>query len=235
MMPQVMGAAIKGCGSSMAGQIIKSETEAEAAPRKLSREARRSQLIEAMIETLATRGYARTTLTEVAKQAGLSHGLVNFHFETKEKLLAETLMFLAEEYRLNWTAALERAGDRPAAQLDALLRADFNPAICTPARLSAWCSFWGEAQSRPMYQDRCGSNDAAYIARLQDICAALTAEGGYPGTPARTARALRVTVEGVWLDLMTMTGPYHRDEALATVHAVAAAFFPGHFGEDGLI
>ena len=68
----------------MAGQIIKSETEAEAAPRKLSREARRSQLIEAMIETLATRGYARTTLTEVAKQAGLSHGLVNFHFETKK-------------------------------------------------------------------------------------------------------------------------------------------------------
>ena len=127
MMPQVMGAAIKGYGASMAGQIIKSETEAETAPRKLSREARRSQLIEAMIETLATRGYARTTLTEVAKQAGLSHGLVNFHFETKEKLLAETLMFLAEEYRLNWTAALERAGDRPAAQLDAFAAGRLQP------------------------------------------------------------------------------------------------------------
>lgn len=217
----------------MTGQVIKPETDV--APRKLSREARRSQLIEATIETLAARGYARTTLTEVARQAGLSHGLVNFHFETKEKLLAETLMFLAEEYRLNWTAALEQAGDRPAAQLDALLRADFNPAICTPARLSAWCSFWGEAQSRPLYQDRCGSNDAAYIQRLEDICAALTAEGMYPGIPARTARALRVTVEGVWLDLMTMTGPYQRSEALATVHAVAAAFFPRHFGEDGLL
>ncbi|MEY3307488.1 MAG: hypothetical protein RLZZ413_1526 [Pseudomonadota bacterium] len=217
----------------MTGQVIKPETDV--APRKLSREARRSQLIEATIETLAARGYARTTLTEVARQAGLSHGLVNFHFETKEKLLAETLMFLAEEYRLNWTAALDLAGEKPAAQLDALLRADFNPAICTPARLSAWCSFWGEAQSRPLYQDRCGSNDAAYIQRLEDICAALTAEGMYPGIPARTARALRVTVEGVWLDLMTMTGPYQRSEALATVHAVAAAFFPRHFGEDGLL
>ena len=230
-----MGEAIKGYESSMAGHVIKSDTETEVVPRKLSREARRSQLIEATIETLSARGYARTTLTEVARQAGLSHGLVNFHFETKEKLLAETLMFLAEEYRLNWTAALERVGDKPAAQLDALLRADFNPAICTPARLSAWCSFWGEAQSRPMYQDRCGSNDEAYIRQLEQICAALTAEGGYPGHPARTARALRVTVEGVWLDLMTMTGPYHRDEALATVQAVAAAFFPRHFGEDGLI
>jgi AcrR family transcriptional regulator len=206
----------------------------EPAPRKLSREARRTQLIEATIETLATRGYARTTLTEVAKVAGLSHGLVNFHFETKEKLLGETLVYIAEEYRQNWTTALANSAPDPASQLDAMLRADFNPVICTPSRLSAWCSFWGEAQSRPMYQERCGSNDEAYIRRLEDICSALVVEGGYPGTPSRIARALRVTVEGVWLDLMTMTAPYQRDEALATVLACAAAFFPRHFTESGL-
>ena len=67
-------------------------------PRKEPRAVRRSQLIEATIETLALRGYARTTLTEVARVAGLSHGLVNFHFDNKEKLLAETLAYLAEEY-----------------------------------------------------------------------------------------------------------------------------------------
>ena len=203
-------------------------------PRKLSREARRSQLIEATIETLATRGYARTTLTEVANLAGLSHGLVNFHFHTKEKLLAETLLFLAEEYRLNWTTALGEAGPSHAARLDAMLRADFNPSICTAARLSAWCSFWGEAQCRPMYQENCASKDDAYIRELESICGALAAEGGYAGTPARTARVLRVTVEGVWLDLMTMTAPYARDEALKTVFACATAFFPHHFNENGL-
>nr|WP_277604979.1 TetR family transcriptional regulator C-terminal domain-containing protein [Fertoeibacter niger] len=201
----------------------------------MSREARRTQLIEATIETLATRGYARTTLTEVAQQAGLSHGLVNFHFQTKEGLLTETLLYLAEEYRQNWLAALEAAPKDPASQLDALLRADFNPAICTPARLSAWCSFWGEAQSRPMYQERCGSNDEDYNRRLEAICAALLAEGGYPGNPARIARVLRVTIEGVWLDLMTMNHPYSHTEAQATVYACATAFFPGHFGEDGLL
>jgi TetR/AcrR family transcriptional repressor of bet genes len=207
----------------------------EAVPRKLSREARRTQLIEATIETLAARGYARTTLTDVAKVAGLSHGLVNFHFETKEKLLTETLLYLAEEYRQNWTNALEAAAPQPAAQLDALLRADFNPSLCTPNRLSAWCGFWGEAQSRPLYQERCGSNDAAYIRKMEEVCAALVAEGRYPGTPTRIARALRVTIEGVWLDLITVTEPYGHDEAQATVFAVAAAFFPKHFTEQGLI
>lgn len=208
---------------------------AEPVPRKLSRAARRAQLIEATIETLATRGYARTTLTEVAKVAGLSHGLVNFHFETKEKLLTETLLYLAEEYRQNWTGALDAAAPQPASQLDALLRADFNPSLCTPNRLSAWCGFWGEAQSRPLYQERCGSNDAAYIRKMEEVCAALVAEGRYPGTPTRIARALRVTIEGVWLDLITVTEPYGHDEAQATVFAVAAAFFPKHFNEQGLI
>jgi TetR/AcrR family transcriptional repressor of bet genes len=207
----------------------------ETPPRKMSRETRRGQLIESTIETLATRGYARTTLTEVARTAGLSHGLVNFHFETKEKLLSETLAYLAEEYRLNWLSYLEKAGPDPAAQLAALLLADFNPGICTPARLSAWCSFWGEAQSRPLYQVQCGSNDDAYNDRMEGICAHLIAEGGYNGIPARVARVLRVTVEGVWLDMMTMSAPYSVQEAQATVHTCAAAIFPRHFTDQGLI
>ena len=210
-------------------------TSAEPQPRKMSRESRRAQLIESTIETLALRGYARTTLTEVARTAGLSHGLVNFHFETKEKLLSETLAYLAEEYRLNWLSYLEAAGEDPAAQLAALLLADFNATICTPAKLSAWCSFWGEAQSRPLYQVQCGSNDDAYNDRLEAIIARLIAEGGYTGNPVRIARVLRVTIEGVWLDMMTMSPPYTVEEGLATVHTCAAAFFPRHFSVAGLI
>ena len=200
-------------------------------PRKQPRDARRSQLIEATIETMARHGYARTTLTQVAKTAGLSHGLVNFHFQTKEKLLIETLLFLAEEYRLNWTGALAAAGPSAPDQLRALLRADFNPAICAPARLSAWCGFWGEAQSRPIYQERCGANDEEYNIRLEEICERMNAEHGYRVNPLRVARVLRVVTEGVWLDLMTMTSPYDLQEAEATVMTAAAAFFPRHFGE----
>ena len=202
--------------------------------RKLSRDARRTQLMDATIEVLAQRGYARTTLTEVANRAGLSHGLVNFHFQTKEKLLSETLLYLAEEYRQNWILALDKAGSSAARQLDALIRADFNPDICTSAKLSAWCSFWGEAQSRPMYQDCCGSNDLAYNAQMEAICARLLQEAGSTSAPQRVARVLRVTIEGVWLDMMTMNAPYDRTEALATVYCCAHSLFPKHFSPAGL-
>lgn len=204
-------------------------------PRKASRASRREQLIEATIEVVAERGLSRTTLAEVATRAGVAHGLVNFHFSTKDRLLSETLVFLAEEYRQNWTAALARVPpDDPAAQLDALIAADFDPAIASEGRLATWCAFWGEAQSRPMYQAHCGSNDTAYIDMMEAICARLIAEGGYPHDPARAARVVRVTVEGIWLDRITMSGPYPTDEALRTIHTCTAALFPQHFAESGL-
>lgn len=208
--------------------------EGPAQPRKLSRHVRRQQLIEATIDMIAARGYSRTTLTDVARHAGLSHGLVNFHFQTKEGLLTETLKYLAEEYRQNWAEALAAAGPTPAEQLDAILRSDFNPAICTKARLSAWCAFWGEAQCRPMYQELCGSNDDDYNRTLEDICTRLVAETARSGDPVRIARVIRITTEGVWLDMMTMTDAYGPEEAKRTTFTCAAAFFPEHFDDCGL-
>ena len=87
-------------------------------PRTQSRDARRLQVIEATIQSLADRGFSRTTITDVAERAGISHGLVLFHFQSKENLLAETLDYLAEEYRLNWQAALAEAGPAPEARCE---------------------------------------------------------------------------------------------------------------------
>ena len=203
--------------------------------RKLSRGERRQQLIEATIRVIAERGYARTTLGDVARSAGLSHGLVNFHFESKEKLLAETLKYLAEDYRQNWMQAVAKAGDRVECQLDAFLRADFDPNALTPGKLAAWTAFWGEAQNRPLYQEYCSTNDQEYVRVLEGMCARMIADYGYAGEPVRVARVIRLTGEGLWLDLMNALAPYSVDEALRTIMTCAAAFFPRHFTPDGLI
>jgi TetR/AcrR family transcriptional repressor of bet genes len=197
-------------------------------PRTRSRIARRAQLIEATIQTLAERGFSRTTVTDVAARAGISHGLVLFHFRSKENLLAETLDFLAEEYRSNWQSALSAAGDAPEAKLLALIKADFSNAVCTPDRMAAWCAYWGESQSRPLYQSRCGANDALYNSTLVQICRQMNETHGYRHDPERTARLLRIMTEGVWLDLMTLEGPYSVDEAFQTVLLGARALYPNH-------
>lgn len=207
----------------------------EQSPRKASREFRRQQFIDATIATLARVGFSRATLTEVAATAGLSHGLIIFHFQTKEKLLTETLQFMAREYRDNWVEALAAAPKTPAAQLEALIRADFNDPICAPERLAAWSALWAEAQSRPIYQENCAEFDLEFLQIIEKLCCDLTEEGGYPSLPEHTARAIRVTLNGLWFDLMTMTGPYSREESMQTMFNMLMAFYPRHFDHRGAL
>ena len=214
---------------------LKKKPPSDAAPRKASREMRRHQFIEATIATLARNGYARTTLTDVAATAGLSHGLIIFHFENKEKLLTETLVYLAREYRDNWTQALEAASARPAAQLEALIRADFVASVCNPGRLGAWSALWGEIQSRPMYRAHGVDFDVEYAETVTRICGALIAEGDYPFEVEAVARVVRVSLEGLWLELMNTPEPYPVEQALTAMFQQAMAFFPKHFGKSGAL
>lgn len=199
------------------------------APRTRTRDLRRAQVIEATIQCLAEQGFSRTKVTDVAARAGISHGLVLFHFQSKENLLAETLDYLSEEYRQNWQAALSAATEAPEARILALIEADFNPAIRTPQRLAAWCAFWGESQSRPLYQARCAVNDGAYNAAMTSLCASMNELHGYTHHPERAARLIRITAEGVWLDMITLEDPYPVAEAIETVMAGLKALYPAHF------
>lgn len=198
--------------------------------RKASKEVRQLQLIEATIDSLAKRGYAETTMADVADGAGLSRGIVNFHFESKEKLLVATLQHMYDEYSAHWRASLQKAGDDPARQLQALVAADFDRSICNKRKLAAWCAFWGEAKSRPTYQALSNSRDAYYQQTFIDLCAELKKSGSYGYEPQVMALALSAMLEGLWLRMMMGTEDTTRETALQAANAFLAAAFPEHFG-----
>jgi AcrR family transcriptional regulator len=54
--------------------------------RRRDPEGRRTAIIEAARQTFTERGYARTTLREIARRAGVTHGLITRHFSSKEGL-----------------------------------------------------------------------------------------------------------------------------------------------------
>ncbi len=61
-------------------------------PRSLTESARREQIVEATIQTLAELGYARTSFTRVARRSGLSStGLISYHFAGKADLMGEVV------------------------------------------------------------------------------------------------------------------------------------------------
>jgi AcrR family transcriptional regulator len=65
--------------------------ESQPPKRRRDPEASRAAILEAAREVFAERGYARATIREIARRAGVTHGLVMRHFGTKERLLIEAL------------------------------------------------------------------------------------------------------------------------------------------------
>lgn len=74
-------------------------------------EASRQQVLEAAVRTLAERGYAKTSVGDIARAAGMSKGAVHYHFESKHDLIAKVLDHCAMTMRDRVRAAWEAPGE----------------------------------------------------------------------------------------------------------------------------
>lgn len=199
-----------------------------------ARAKRRSQLIDATMKCIARRGIGGTTLSDVATEVGLSQGIVNLHFESKDNLLKETLETLAGEYRSQFERALSRASESPATGLQALMELDLSPGICQPAKLAVWFAFWGEVKSRPTYRKICDEIDSYYDRVVERLCAEIIAEGGYDHiTAGQAATALTAMTNGLWLSCLISPQEWSRHAALDAIMSYLANVFPNHFRSPG--
>lgn len=62
-----------------------------AAGRTFIEEARRAQLVTCAIDTIAELGYGQASLARIAERAGISKGVIGYHFAGKDELLAEVV------------------------------------------------------------------------------------------------------------------------------------------------
>ncbi len=210
----------------MPQQRLKSSVKGRAA----SKELRRQQLIKSTIDSIAKRGFADTTLANVADGAGLSRGIVNFHFKSKDILLIETLKHVAAEYRMAWSRALAGAGPDTAEALQALVLADFEPAVCNRKKIAVWYAFYAEAKSRPVYLKLCGAMDEEHFEACRSLCADLIEEGQYEGLdPTLIARSIEAMTDGFWLDLLIAPETFSRDTASSAGMLYLTRVFPRHF------
>ena len=198
--------------------------------RALSKERRRQQLIDATIKCISRKGLGSTTLANVASEAGLSQGIVNLHFNSKDNLLNETLRYLVEDYDTQFMLSLERAAPDAASKLQALLEMDMSPSICDRKKLSVWFAFWGEVKSVPTYQKMCAANEERYDEIILDLCEKIIREGNYQHIDARTATgALSSMTDGLWLSCLVNPKKFDRRSALTSLNSYLKAVFPNHY------
>jgi TetR/AcrR family transcriptional repressor of bet genes len=203
--------------------------EPRADSRSLSPTSQRTQarIIEAVVETVARHGITGTRLATVAKVAGVSPGVLIFHFQSKDGLLTEPLHHLIDEYERAWRPALSKRD--PLDRILGLIRADFSPSICTRKKLALWFAFWGEAVAQPLYKRICEEAELIRASEMVKACEDLCDQYEGPD-PRLLAQSIDGMTDGLWLNIHVYGQLVTRMEALQQALAHLRLLLPGMAG-----
>lgn len=162
---------------------------------KANEEVRREQIRAAAYDLAAESGLRAITIRDVAERAGLSPGLVLFHFGSKEHLVLEVLGWVLET-----TTAL-RIGpeiapiEAPGERLLALLRQEMARLTAEPLRIRLFFEFWSAGLWDPAIGVRMKQELDRYREAFRPMTAAVVAAdpARFPGVTAEGLAAVAVS------------------------------------------
>lgn len=122
-------------------------------------EQRKEQLINAAFETINVVGLAGVTLSQVAKEAGLSTGIVSHYFGDKEGLLSATMRKILRDLRDAVAECRAQAASDSQSQLFAIIQGNFHPSQTNAVSMRAWLDFWAASMHQPVLRRLQRAND----------------------------------------------------------------------------
>lgn len=125
---------------------------------------RRAALVKATIDVIGAQGSLDVTVSQIAKQAGMSSALAHHYFGGKDQIFLAAMRAILRDFGVEVRENL-RAARTPRARADALIAASFAPSCFDPATVSAWMTLYAQATTQPdmhrlllLYQKRLHSN-----------------------------------------------------------------------------
>jgi len=173
-------------------------------------------------------------MARVTSEAGLSLGIANLHFDSKDKLLMETLEFVTAEYNRGQRAIFEdETYPSLTARMEALLAFDFSSSIADRDKLAVWFAFLGEAGSRPTYRRICSRQDAVSETEMTALFQTIIDDGGYHHADAKLLATGYISlVDGLWLNSLVTPRRLSRKKAALTARHYLASAFPEHISPE---
>ena len=183
-------------------------------------EQRRIEILETTCQVVVERGFAATRVSDVASRLGVSTGLIHYHFDSKEMLLAEALRYAAEQDITRLEQELEQA-HTALTQLDTMFSFDM-PEVGEPSWM-LWIDGWGEALRSPTLQKISQELDLQWQRVIADVVREGVAAGEFRcADPEATAWRLTALLDGLGLQVTVHEGLLSRDQLLRYVRRAAA-------------
>ena len=189
------------------------------------------KLISSTIKNLSKKGIKDLTMQDVSKGAGLSQGIVNFHFKSKELLLIETLRFISNEYLHSFQKSIAKAGNDPRKKIVGIIENDFSKKICTIEKVAVWFTFFSEIKYKPAYRQICKERDLYYQSVTENIFSELIKKEKIKLSQKNLARGLQALIMGLWLDQLEDPDTFNRMQSKKICFEFIKSNFPKQFKE----
>lgn len=108
---------------------------------------RRAEILDAVLSVIIDIGFTEMTVADVAKRAGVSTGLVHYHFSSKDELILAAVSAASADD----IDRVDRIAGRDASALERIeqLLCDSLPESSTDPYWLLWIETWGEARRSP--------------------------------------------------------------------------------------
>ena len=188
--------------------------------RKPSVEERRNEILGVTCQVVIERGFGSTRIADVADRLGVSTGLIHYHFDSKDQLLAEAFQWAAEADLSRLHAEVER-GSTAVERLERVIHL-YGPLEAEPGWM-LWIDGWGEALRSPPLQKISQELDHQW----QQVMAGVVRDGVDAGEfrcadPEATAWRLTALLDGLGLQVTVHEGLITHDQLLRYVRRAAA-------------
>jgi len=181
---------------------------------------RREQIVLGLQQVMAERGYEKATIAAIAEAAGLTAGLVHYHFGSKHEILLCLIERLAESWRARAAAAEGRSPrERLAGLIDAWLALGEG---ASPGAVASWVALGAEAVQQPEIRQLYAAVASEATESLESaVSAVLRAEGRTTRHGRAIAAGLMAAVQGYLQLGVATSGVVPRGTAAATLKTMA--------------
>jgi TetR/AcrR family transcriptional repressor of bet genes len=183
---------------------------------------RRKALMAAALRTIGSQGSLDVTMSEIAREAGVSAALAHHYFGSKQQLLIATIRELLGQLRSDAIAGLN-AARTPRERVAAMIRVSFQADQFTPEVVAAWLAFYSQAQSSEevrrllvIYARRLHSN---LLSGLKPLCG--------PEDARRIAEGAAAMIDGLYIRQSLRAAPLSIEASVTLVeHYVTGQLSP---------
>lgn len=186
-----------------------------------------AQIISAATRVIARKGYARTSLNDIAREAGMSKGAVHYHFSTKEALVAKVLETACDAVAERTKDAWQRGGNDPFEALRSSVRELWAVRTSRSDEVAVVADLLAQAlHDESLRPQLAGYYRFASAQTTQHLVTVLASFGLRPRVSAELVpRLLLGLLDGLVMQVFVEPDVIDADELVRSVELIAGALF----------